>query len=67
MAKGVCSMINLNKKNIRIQAEQFLSYFSKFDNAKLDAVFSSWVESKDFDKATEKAIRSQVNRIIKRR
>lgn len=55
------------RKEVRIQAEQFLGYFSKFKDRELDEVFRFWAESKDFNKETERAIRREVDRIIKQR
>jgi hypothetical protein len=59
--------MELGKKEVRIQAEQFLGYFSKFKGRELEEVFRFWAESKDFDMETEKAIRREVDRILKER
>lgn len=60
-------MMELNKKDRKIQAEQFLGYFSKFKDADLDERFRFWADSKDFDKDTEKAIRYEVDKIIRQK
>lgn len=57
--------MNLSKKDIRVQAEQFLAYFSRLKDRKLDDAFRFWAGSKDFDKRTKKAIRREVDRILK--
>lgn len=57
----------MSKKDIRGQAEQFLGYFSRLKDRNLNDAFRFWAESKDFDKETERAIRREVDRIIKQR
>lgn len=52
---------------ILIQAEKFLGYFRKFASAALSNTFKQWAESKDFDKKTERAIRREVDRMIRRK
>lgn len=59
--------MELGKKEIRIQAEQFLGYFSKFKDRGLNEAFRFRAESKDFDKETERAIRREVDRTLKKR
>ncbi len=59
--------MELSKKDVRFQAEQFLGYFSKFKDADLDERFRFWADSKDFDKKTERAIRREVDRIIRQK
>jgi hypothetical protein len=59
--------MELSKKDVRIQAEQFLSYFSKFKDTDLDERFRFWADSKDFDKETERAIRREVDRLIRQK
>ena len=59
--------MELSKKDVRFQAEQFLGYFSKFKDADLDERFRFWADSKDFDKETERAIRREVDRLIRQR
>jgi len=61
------AVMELDMKDIRFQAEQFLGYFSKLKDADLEERFRFWADSKDFDKDTEKAIRHEVNKIIKRK
>ena len=55
----------MSKKDIRAQAEQFIGYFSRLEDKKLEDAFRFWAGSKDFDKETERAIRREVDRILK--
>jgi len=50
--------------DIRIQAEQFLDYFSKFKGEGFNKIFGYWAESKDFDEETKKSIRMEVDKIL---
>lgn len=51
--------------DIRIQAEQFLDYFSKLKGENLNDAFRFWAEGKDFDEETKRTIRMEVNTILK--
>ncbi len=53
--------------DIRVQAEQFLDYFSRLKDENLNDAFRFWAAGKDFDRETEQAIRREVDRIIKQR
>ena len=59
--------MELNEKDIELQAEQFIDYSSKFKVSNLSEIFRGWCESKGFDKETEKAIHNKVNTIIEQR
>ncbi len=59
--------MGLNRTDIRVQAEQFLGYFSKLKDGELDEVFKFWAKSKDLDKETERAIRMEVEKILTQR
>jgi len=47
--------------DIRVQAEQFLDYFSRLKGENLSDAFRFWVEGKDFDEETQRAIRTEVD------
>ena len=53
--------------DVRIQAEQFLDYFSRLKGESLSDAFMFWVEGKDFDSEVERAIRREVEMILKQR
>jgi len=53
--------------DIRIQAEQFLDYFSRLKDENLNDAFRFWAEGKDFDSEVERAIRREVEMILKQR
>ena len=59
--------MNLNRKDIRIQSEQFLAYFYKFEDRRLNEAFKFWSKVKGFDKKTESAIRYTVYGMVRRR
>lgn len=54
-------------REIKIQAEQFLGYFSRLKDKTLEDAFRFWAGSKDFDRQTRKAIRREVGRILKQK
>lgn len=53
--------------DIRIQAEQFLDYFSRLKGKNLSDAFRFWADGKDFDRETEQAIRREVDMVLKQK
>ena len=57
----------MQKKEIRIQAEQFLDYFSRLKGESLSDAFRFWADGKDFDRDTEQTIRMEVDKMLMQR
>ncbi len=57
----------MQKKEIKNQAEQFLDYFLRLRGENLNDAFRFWAEGKDFDSEVERAIRREVEMILKQR
>ena len=57
----------MQKKEIKNQAKQFLDYFSRLKGGNINDAFRFWAEGKDFDRETERAIRREVDLVLKQR
>jgi len=58
------AVLNMNKKEFKIQAEAFKDYFNKFSDTDLLSVFVEWSESKDFVENDKKRIWKIVRRLV---